>query len=298
MAESEIPVDLFNAGQVFACLGFLEAVDILLGDAEGGFDWRDEGNVRFRLRAGSNRNPFEVVLSFLEEAEIVVVSPAGVDGPWPDGSEPALAFPASDRSLRKSDGNGFSVSALPIQLRHDGVIVPISHWLKHDSLETLKLFAGKQVAATLAVNMLRGDNEKKGTKGFKHLYADIRGQDFQDPFNFVCAVGGRFGFDARGGWDSIGIGASLDQQGTLVEVSPHVELLAAIGLENSRPVFLSTYQIRYASWMGLLPLVLCRVAMFSPDVFLPKDEYRFFQTPLGEDKQYKKIFFAEEEIDP
>jgi CRISPR-associated protein Csx14 len=295
MAESDIPVDLFNPGQVFSCLGFLEAADILLGDAEGGFDWRDKGDAKFRLRAGSDRDPFEAVLSFLAEAEIIVVSPAGVDGPWPDGSKPDLAFPASDRSLRKSDGKGFSVSALPIQLRHDGVIIPVSHWLKHDSLQTLKLFAGQQVAATLAINMLCGDDKKKGSKGFKHIYADIREQGFQDPFNFVCAVGGRFGFDARGGWDSIRIGTSLDQRGALVEVSPHVELLAAMGLENSRPVFLSTYQIRYAAWMGLLPLILCRVAMFSPDAFLPKDECRFFRTHLGEDKQYKKMFFAEEE---
>jgi hypothetical protein len=35
MAEASIPVDLLNPGQVFACLGFMEAADILLGDAEG-----------------------------------------------------------------------------------------------------------------------------------------------------------------------------------------------------------------------------------------------------------------------
>jgi len=38
MAEASIPVDLFNPGQVFACLGFLETTDVLLGNAEGGFD--------------------------------------------------------------------------------------------------------------------------------------------------------------------------------------------------------------------------------------------------------------------
>ena len=37
MAESSIPVDLFNPGQVFACLGFLEAADVLCGHAEGRF---------------------------------------------------------------------------------------------------------------------------------------------------------------------------------------------------------------------------------------------------------------------
>jgi CRISPR-associated protein Csb3 len=32
MSEAVIPVDLFNPGQVFASLGFLEAADVLLGD--------------------------------------------------------------------------------------------------------------------------------------------------------------------------------------------------------------------------------------------------------------------------
>ena len=57
MAESSIPVDLFNPGQVFACLGFLEAADVLCGEAEGGFDWSDEAEVRFLLASEGRRNP-------------------------------------------------------------------------------------------------------------------------------------------------------------------------------------------------------------------------------------------------
>ena len=50
MAEASVPVDLTNPGQVFACLGFVEAADILLGEARGGFVWRDGGGTRFRPR--------------------------------------------------------------------------------------------------------------------------------------------------------------------------------------------------------------------------------------------------------
>ena len=65
MAESSIPVDLFNPGQVFACLGFLEAADVLCGDAEGRFDWSDEAEGRFCLQDGlETQNPFEAVLEF------------------------------------------------------------------------------------------------------------------------------------------------------------------------------------------------------------------------------------------
>jgi len=65
MPEASIPVDLFNPGQVFACLGFLEAADMLVGDAEGGFDWRNESDARFAMRATCDGNPFAAVLEFV-----------------------------------------------------------------------------------------------------------------------------------------------------------------------------------------------------------------------------------------
>ena len=68
MAEHVIPVDLYNPSQVFACLGFLEAADLLLGDAEGGFDWSDAANVAFRLGAAGDENPVAAVLEFLATA--------------------------------------------------------------------------------------------------------------------------------------------------------------------------------------------------------------------------------------
>ena len=87
MAESSIPVDLFNPGQVFACLGFLEAADALRGDAEGGFDWSDEAEVRFCLRADGDENPFEAVLEFLARAEAKALAPEG----WRPKKEPTKA---------------------------------------------------------------------------------------------------------------------------------------------------------------------------------------------------------------
>ncbi len=106
MSAPSIPVDLRNPGQVFACLGFLEAADVLLGDAEGGFDWSDEGNVSFALRARGERNPFEVVLEFLAEAEPKRWGPKGYADPppkkgkggrvevWRGGVRPSMSVPA------------------------------------------------------------------------------------------------------------------------------------------------------------------------------------------------------------
>ena len=293
MAESSIPVDLFNPGQVFACLGFLEAADLLCGDAEGGFDWSDEAEVKFCLRAKGEHEPLEAVLQFLAEAETVIVCPAETEGPWPDNAEPNEVFPAPRAALKKAEGKALTASSLPVRLQRGNEFVQISHWMRGDGRQPFKLFAGQQVGAQLVSNMLCGDPKKKASKGFKDIF---RGDErtFQNPFDEVCAVGGRFGFDARGGWDALRIGTSLDEQGILLKVAPQVELLAAIGLENARPTFLSTYEIRYAAWGDILPVALCRVALSVPDTFLPKDRVRFFHAHLGNDKQYKKCFFAEE----
>lgn len=303
MTEASIPVDLFNPGQVFACLGFLEAADVLCGDAEGGFDWSETEDVKFCLRAGGDKNPFEIVLKFLAESNIGTISPEGVEGPWPDSATPDEEFPASRTVLKKSDGKGLSASLLPVRLQRGGTVVRISHWLEIDERPTLKLFAGKQVGAQIVTNMVCGDPKnmvcgdpkKKMRRGLRDVLCGSDEKVFQDPFAEVCAVGGRFGFDARGGWDALRVGTSLDKQDVLLKVAPHVELLAAIGLENARPIRCSTYEIRYAAWNTILPITLCRVSLFAPEKFVPRGQVRFFRSHLGEDKQYKKCFFAEEE---
>jgi CRISPR-associated protein Csx14 len=298
MAEHTIPVDLFNPGQVFACLGFLEAADALLGEAEGGFDWSGEGDVRFALRAGGGGNPFEAVLRFLAEAEVQVVCPLGVDGPWPPGARFRDEFPAPLRKLLKSDKKGYTASALPVVITVGDKSLPVTNWLEGDGRDVLKLFAGKQIGSQLASNMLKGDPRKPGTVGHRQLFAQIRATGCADPFGEVGPVGGRFGYDARGAWDAIRVGTSLDAQGVFVNVSPCVEMLSAIGLEHARPLFPSTYEIRYAAWGALLPLTLARVALTPHAAFLPRRQRRVFRGHLGDDQQYKKCFPAQEEPRP
>jgi len=74
MAQASIPVDLFNPGQVFACMGFLEAAGLLLRRAEGGFEWGQTGDY-FNLSADGDTNPVRVVLSFLRTTDARWVSP-------------------------------------------------------------------------------------------------------------------------------------------------------------------------------------------------------------------------------
>lgn len=290
MAESKIPVDLFNPGQVFACLGFMELADVLLGDAEAGFDWSNSAQAEFQLSAAGEKNPFKAVLEFLETAAVNPARPASVDGPWPQDAIEIEAFPAPLSELQDSTGKKLTASALPILLEADGQEIIVSNWLEGDRREALKLFAGQQVAAKLMRNVLDGDTTRPGAVGIKQLAPHS-----EDPFT-TGPVAGRFGYDSRGAWDAINTGSSLDTQGATLLVSPAVEALAAVGLEHTRPEFLSTYEIRYAVWQGKVPVSLARALFTQPHGLAPRGRFRCFRSHLGDDKQYKKCFPANEEL--
>jgi CRISPR-associated protein Csx14 len=290
MAESKIPVDLFNPGQVFACLGFMELSDVLLGDAEAGFDWSDKAKAEFYLSAAGKKNPFEAVLDFIKVATVKPVRPAGVDGPWPQDTVETEEFPAPLSELMDSTGKKLTASALPISLENERRNFNVSNWLEGDKREALKLFAGQQVAAKLMTNALCGDSTKKGTIGVRQLAPKP-----DNPFE-AGPVGGRFGYDSRGAWDAINTGSSLDEQGATLLVSPVVEALGAIGLEHTRPEFLSTYEIRYVVWQGKIPASLARAVFTQPRGLVPCGHFRCFRSHLGDDKQYKKCFPANEEL--
>lgn len=289
MAKSNVPVDLFNPGQVFACLGFMELADALLGDAEAGFDWTDAQQTQFRLSAAGDKAPVQAVLNFLESSTLKPICPLGIDGPWPSNAIASETFPAPRSELLKSNKKGYSASNLPFALKNNVDEICVSSWLEGDGRQALKLFAGQQVAVQLMTNVLTGDARKSGTQGVRQLCPSD-----DDPFQ-VGPVGGRFGYDSRGAWDAINVGSSLDEQGAVLLASPVVESLSVIGLEFARPEFLSTYEIRYAVWQGGLPINLARVAFTQPDKFVPRSSYRYFRSHLGNDKQYKKCFPAQEE---
>lgn len=289
MAESSIPVDLFNPGQVFACLGFMELADVLLGDAEAGFYWSDVQKNQFHLSTTGDGPPVAAVLDFLKTSTLKPISPLGIDGPWSSDATPSETFSSPLSELLKSDKKGYSASNLPFLIKNQAHEICVSSWLEGDGRRALKLFAGQQAAIQLMTNALTGDEGKPGTQGISQLDPSE-----DDPFQ-ASPVGGRFGYDSRGAWDAINVGSSLDEQGAVLLVSPVVESLSVIGLEFARPEFLSTYEIRYAVWQGKLPVSLARAAFTQPDRFLPRSSYRYFRSHLGDDKQYKKCFPAQEE---
>jgi CRISPR-associated protein Csb3 len=304
MAKASIPVELSNPGQVFACLGFLEAAEVLLGHAEGGFDWADEAKPHFTLQAeGDRKNPFEVVLEFLAGAQLQRLAPAGYTDSIPKKKKKAKK--TGNGEVQAADGEANDSTAadaplctletfpaaeadrltLPLRLTNGCHYLDLTHWCDGSSRNPFKLFAGQQRSAAIAQQML---------EAFRKLWKERRNDVIQDPFGQTVPLGGSsFKFDARKAWTAIDAGYSPDEQGHDVEASPVVEILGAIGLEHARPDEFETRQVRYGVWRELLPPVLARAALGGVFVGIPMRIFRFTLDLAGKNKI---VTFAQEEV--
>ena len=321
MAEASIPVDLVNPGQVFACLGFLEAAEVLLGDAEGGFDWGDEAHVRFHLRAKGEENPFAVVLEFLATAKPQRWAPIGYSDPPPKKGQPAEEAEDGDDNDDGADpfgaardkGGMLGLSevfyaakgdrmSLPIRLGGGNrPVVELGHWADGSSRDSFKLYAGNRSADRIAHAMLMGvrckpmKNQAIGdlkAKGIAQLWEKQRDDLIERPFHLLTPMGGSFNFDPRGAWTAIDAGYSPNEHKHLIEASPVVEFLAAWGLENARPVEFGVRQVQYAVWGASLPPMLARAALAGSLTMIPLRQFRFDLDLAGKNKV---VTFAQEE---
>ncbi len=320
MTEASIPVDLFNPGQVFACLGFLEAAEALCGDAEGGFDWRDQANVRFGISAGGSEHPFAVALDWLVKAQLRRFAPTGYEDPPPKKKQRS----SNDGELSNEDedeaeselasnlefGDSFPSGepdrmALPVLLLpEDGQDIQLGHWSDGSSRESFKLYSGNRSAFSISKSMIHGQRSKPTKKdstgklkafGISQLWEQQRDKVIEEPFHVLTAMGGSFNFDPRGGWTSIDAGYSPNDQGHAVSASPIVELFAAWGLENARPEDLDTRNarsVRYGAWGERLPPMLARPALAGAPLPVPM---RRFQFELELSGKNKVVTFAREE---
>lgn len=307
MAQASIPVDLFNPGQVFACLGFLEAAEVLLGNAQGGFDWTNHSGPHFEISANGNPNPFAAVLEFLSEAQIQRLAPKGYTDPQPT-EQPSktkkrktkrdqLVEGAARADMDDPTGDGplctvdtfpapeADGKALPLRFEREGRQLEITHWCDGSSRNSFKLFAGQQRSSAIARQMV---------DALRELWKKHQNDLIADPFGVTAPLGGSsFKFDARKAWTGIDAGYSPDDQKHAVQASPVVELLAAIGLEHARPDEFETREVRYGVWQGLLPPTLARPALGGVRLGVPMRIFRFTLIPAGGNKV---VTFAQEEV--
>jgi CRISPR-associated protein Csx14 len=299
MAKASIPVDLLNPGQVFACMGLLEAADVLLGHAEGGFDWSGESEARFAVRAAGAKSPVHAVLEFLMGAQLERLAPQGyADPPAKSHGKKKEGMRSANNEAAEPTGDGpvCSVStfpapradrlALPLRFKRDGQYLDVTHWCDGSSRKPFKLFAGQQRSAAIAGQMLAAVSQ---------LWNRRPDELMSDPLGLTVPLGGStFKFDARKSWTAIDAGYSPDEQTHGVEGSPVVEILAAIGLEHARPDEFETREVHYGAWQGLLPPTLARPALGGSRVGVPIRVFRFTLDLAGKNKI---VTFAREETE-
>lgn len=291
MSEASIPVDVLNPGQVFACVGFLEAADQLLGDAYGGFDWSARGNERFLLRASGDENPFAGVLAFVASAEVRSLAPAGSSNDT-GGWNVTTVRVSRDEPFPMPDPD--SPAKLPVLL-HDGQReLRIDHWGDDVFLtgrDPVKLWGG--AAGYPAAARARDAVE---------LARDGCLESVRNPFSLARPQSSSFNFDWRRDYIPIDAGFSVNSHaGRIASVGyPLVELLATIGLTHARPRRHAALDYTYAIVEGLHEPALVRAVLGDPSDRMPFP-LRRFRMRLGypgKEGQFRSITSASEETQP
>lgn len=309
MGRSTIPVDLLNPGQVFACLGLMEVAEVLLGEAEGGFQWGACATPAFVLQALGDIEPVQHVFERLAKAKIKEVEPRDWPGEHAPGALVVDRFP-SPMEDHQNEKRKWTRTALPFAIEFDGepgCSLTLGNWCDGSTRPRFKLYSGNRSAFDIARDMLRGKRDKAGpagqegkllNRGLCQLWDDEQSKMKSAPLEVICALAGRFGFDPRGGWEAIDAGFSPDRQKSSlagVAASPVVELLARWGVEHARPQADEDGVYRYAVWQGFLPAMLARAVLFGSEVIRPLRRFRY---RLGSSGENKLVMYATEEKSP
>jgi len=276
MAEAVIPVDLFNPGQVFACLGFVEASDVLLGGAAGNFSWQSR-DANFTLSADTEENPVASVLKFLESAKISAIRPAGSDLENKQGITTSDFFPRRAFPTIPPEKKARLIARLENQ--SIGKIINLTYWGEVPGQCKIKLWGGNRTATGIASNAL---------KFCKHV-------DIHHPFQHEARSGGVFRFDPAGSYLPIDSGFSINEHKNEISIVgfPVTEILAAIGMTYARPIISQhkvSYRFRvYGETPPLCPVML-RAMLSSFSDMLPCYEERRFEfkvkSPSSSSEEY------------
>ncbi len=306
MAEASIPVDLLNPGQVFACLGFMEAAEILCGPCEGRFTYDgSESQTLFVVRVDGADDPVMQALRFLAAAEVKEVAPIGWSVPlarrknetddkyakrlaehraWLEGLERSPAFPSSGPE---------SPATLIAALRAGGKEIILDYWTDDSSRPDVKFWAG--AAGYPGAGLTRDALSLVRTISDNALAAAA-----QDPFNFSAPQSSSFRFDWRRDYIPLDAGFSPNEHGGIEMVGyPFVEVLAAVGMQHARPARVdprNKLAYRYGVSNAMLPTVFVRAVIGGEGLGFPMRVFRMRLGWPGQEGQARCIVDAQEEI--
>lgn len=308
--RAQVPVDLLNPGQVFACIGLAELTQCRSGSATGGFDWTDPEQTRFWLESPEDEDPVAAAIEFLVEADVAGEAPPRAPG-RPDAADAGTdTLQAKWKVTReRCDGDVYpipapdSLATWPALLRLDGERwAVIDHWGDGARRDKVKFWAGS--GGIPGARLLQDSLEliREGSASNDALI-----ELAQDPFNYATAQSSSFRFDWRRDYVPIDAGFSLNFHTSITTVGyPLVEVLAAAGLSYARPLrpdrrdkLLYRYGVLGLSGDELLPLPVLRAGLGSPsDVAFPFP-FRSFRMELdwpGQEGQARCITYATEEF--
>ena len=298
---ASIPVDLLNPGQVFACLGFVELSELLLGETHAAFDWRNPAQVKFVIEAAGDADPIQAALDYLASAQARAFAPYG------SGLRVSSRHGATDVV---QEGDPFptpeppSPATLPAVLHGHDLRVSVYSW--GEARLPKKLTA-------------RRDNVKfwAGAGGYPgvallrdalHLVRDKLPGAREAPFDLAAPQSSSFGFDWRRDYIPIDIGFSLNNHKRTMKPRgyPLVELLALIGMSHARPERITKLDYRYSvCGVGesspepieahMLPAVLLRASLGSRDLPFPTRTFRMRLDWPGQANRARCITSAYEE---
>lgn len=294
MAVATIPVDLRNPGQVFACLGFMEAAEILCGPCTGRFDYQDsEIQTTFTLRNEGVEDPIAATVRFLAQAQVRAIVPKNSDlsaRRWAVGEikreDEEYPCPAPD-----------SPATLPIELTDGRDVIPVDHWAddaNSSGRDNVKFWAG--AAGYPGAALARDALEPVAKLGDNALAAAIA-----DPFALEAQQSSSFRFDWRRDYIAIDTGFAVNDHSDITMVGfPLVEIMAAIGVSHARPQRLDKLRYRYGVIGSgakdvLLPPAFLRAALGCAQLPFPQ---RFFSMRLdwpGQEGQARCITDVTEE---
>ncbi len=298
MGLASIPVDLCNPGQVFACLGLMEATEILIGPCEGRFMYREsESQTCFEFSAPGQSIPLETVVKFLSNCKVIALVPDGMQPPktiWKVNAEP-LPRPCCPVPHHSKKGEQESSAVLPVRLRHGAVGIPVEYWIDTRSIgiDNVKFWGGSQgkPGAAIAAELVDAITTFVNREPRSVL---------QRPFDCSSAMSGSFRLDWRRDYTALRLGFSLNKhKTTMIAVGyPFVELLAAVGLQYARPVRVThgdSLNYRYYVSNALLPTCLMRVAIGTPELGFPTRRFRMCLDWANQEGQARCIIHTEEE---
>jgi CRISPR-associated protein Csb3 len=283
MADFAIPVDLRNAGHVFACLGFAEAAQaILKTDCQSRFDYTGyETASRFVLSIDGSTNPFAATITFLREAQASTLIPSGT------GSDAKLSTKKWDVPEEKTEGSTSpnpvpgTPATLPVVLDNGKTRFVLDHWADgtHCGRDNVKFWAGSGGYPGSAL-----------TRDVLTLIKDIPDSAVAsyvlDPFSFAAPMTSSFRFDWRRDYIPLDAGFSPNSHGNLEMVGyPFTEILAIIGLQYARPTRIKKrdnkrdkLNYRYGVSSATLPVSLSRIILGAVNIGFPM---RIFHLSLG-----------------